>query len=335
MDNELQMALNGLENSLTASIERKMQQFNANGYINQNDPIEELITKNFENIKGVNSGSNLLVKATTDMTLGGHLTGDEPKTYGGIIMKPGQKLNISDLVRKVPIENGVLSIPREVGGEGNVDTQVEGTLKNQLDFDLDFKDYNTEYIAGLTVFSKKMRNNLGFLNAFIPHALRRAYNKAENRIFDAILTANATPSTEIITSQNKAEMLINDLAKLEEKDYSPSAIVIRPLDFYDILKTEKSAGSGYSLPGIFSYENGTFHLNGIPIVKATWLDPDSYFIGDWSRIYKVVTDEFSIQFSEEDKDNFSRNNITCRAEQQTTLAVPDSDALVKGMFNAV
>ena len=87
-------------------------------------------------------------------------------------------------------------------------------------------DVSTDFIAGFTRYSKKMRNNLPFLESFIPQALRRDYAKQENSDFNTVLATDATASTEIITGQNKVEMLIAEIAKLEGADYMPNAIVV-------------------------------------------------------------------------------------------------------------
>ncbi|WP_434127544.1 hypothetical protein, partial [Enterococcus faecium] len=80
----------------------------------------------------------------------------------------------------------------------------------------------------------------------------------------------------------------------------------------DIMKTAKSASSGYGLPGIATYEGGVLRINGIPVFKATWLTANKYFVGDWTRVNKVVTQGLSLEFSEQEGSNFVKNNITAR-----------------------
>ena len=48
-------------------------------------------------------------------------------------------------------------------------------------------DVNTDFIAGFCVYSKKMANNLPFLESFLPGELRRSYFDGENYIFNALL----------------------------------------------------------------------------------------------------------------------------------------------------
>ena len=300
------------------------------------DQLKSVITENFDEIKDVRKGKAVELKAVGNMVLGTHLTGDQPRDYSfDVVMTPNQKVNVSDLVGSVAISGGTYTFPREGTSEGSIGAQTEGSDKLQIDYDLAMIDVNTDFIAGFCVYSKKMKNNLPFLESFLPSALRRDYWKAENAAFNTVLAAGATASTEVITGQNKVEMLIAEIARLEGGDYSPNAIVVPTADFYDILVTEKSTGAGYGLPGVVTYAGGQLAINGIPVVKANWITANKYFVGDWSRVKKVTTEGLSLEFSESDEDNFRKNNISARIESQVALAIEQPLAVIYGDFTAV
>ena len=299
------------------------------------DTLVKSIKDNFEGISNVRKGNALQVKAVGNMTLPVNLTGDAPRDYNfDTVMVPSQLLNVSDLVGSVNIEGGIYTYPRETGGEGSIAAQTEGSSKSQIDYDLTMVDLATNFIAGFCRYSKKMANNLPFLTSFIPKALRRDYAKAENTIFNAVLAAAATASTQIITGKNKIEMLMNEVATLEGINFAANGIVVRPADYWDILKIEKSTGAGYGLPGIVTLENGQLRINGIPLYRANWLAANKYYVGDWSRINKIVTEGLSLEFSETEGSNFVNNNITARIEAQVGLAVEQPSAIIYGDFTA-
>jgi HK97 family phage major capsid protein len=269
------------------------------------------------------------------MTLATALTGDQPRSYSSVVaMVPAQLLNVADLVQGINIEGGTYTFPRETGSEGSISTQTEGSDKSQIDYDLTMVDANTDFIAGFAVYSKKMANNLPFLESFLPVALRRDYWKAENSAFNTILAAGATASTQGITSSNKVQMLIGELATLEGINFAPNAMVVTPADFYDILITEKSTGAGYGLPGAVTFENGQLRINGIPVFKATWLTANKYFVGDFTTAKKIITQGLGVEFSDSDEDNFRKNNITARVEAQVTLTMERPDSIIYGDFTA-
>jgi len=319
--------------SLDLKLQNKTAQSVEAGY---NENMVKSITEGFNEVKDVRKGKSIQLKVVGNMTLGANLTGAQPKDYNmDVVMIPGQLVNVSDLVGSVNIEGGTYTFPREGAGEGTIATQTEGSSKAQRDYDFTMVDVNTDFIAGFTRYSKKMANNLPFLTSFIPKALRRDYFIAENSIFNAVLAAAATASTEIITGKNKIEMLINEIAKQENLNFPVNGIVIRPSDYWDILKTEKSTGAGYGLPGVVTFDGGQLRINGIPIYKATWLVANKYFVGDWNRVNKINTQGLSVEFSEVEGTNFVTNNITARIESQTALAVEQPAALVYGDFTAV
>lgn len=300
------------------------------------DTLVKSITENFKGISEVRKGNAFQTKAVGDMTLAVNLSGDQPRDYNfNVVTIPGQAVNVSDLVGSVNIAGGTYTFPVEGAGEGAIATQTEGSSKAQRDYDFTMVDVNTDFIAGFTRYSKKMANNLPFLTSFIPNALRRDYAKAENAAFNTVLANAATASTEIITGQNKIEMLIAEIAKQQNINYLVNGIVVRPSDYWDILITEKSTGAGYGLPGVVTFEGGQLRINGIPIYQATWVTANKYFVGDWTRVNKIVTEGLSLEFSEQEGTNFVKNNITARIEAQVALAVEQPLALVYGDFTAV
>jgi hypothetical protein len=119
-------------------------------------------------------------------------------------------------------------------------------------------------------------------------------------------------------------------------NYPVNAIVLRPADYWDILKTEKSTGAGYGLPGVVTIDaQGNLRINGIPLLKANWLAANKYYVADWTRINKIVTEGLSLEFSETEGTNFVTNNITARIEAQVGLAVEQPAAIIYGDFTAV
>lgn len=301
--------------------------------------LKSILSEKFDSISQVRKGNSIKidVKAVGNMLLSSHLTGDQPRDYSSTVATvPSQLINFTDLTgAPIVIDGGTYTFPRETGaGEGSISSQTEGSGKTQRDYDLTMVDVNTDFLAGYTRYSKKMANNLSFLESFLPVALRRDYLHAENALFNTTLAAAATASSQVITGKNKIEMLINDVAVLEGTNFAANGIVMRPADWYDIAKTEKSTGAGYGLPGIVSYSNGVLTINGIPVFKSNWIGANKYYVGDWSRIRKVVTEGLSLEFSTEDANNFTTNLITARIEAQIGLAIERPDAIIIGDFSA-
>ena len=303
------------------------------------DAVKEGIKENFESIKRVKKGSSfdMDIKAVGNMTLSNNLTGDAERDFSNVVAKvPNQKVSFSDLIGVIPIEGGTYTFPREGAGEGSIATQTEGSDKSQRDYDFTHVDVATDFIAGFAVYSKKMANNVKYLEGFLPEALRRDYIKAESTIFNTALAAAATASSELAASHsNYSEQIMAEVATLEALDHDVNAIVVTTAIYFDLLQTEKSTGAGYGLPIGWTFDGNVLRCLGIPVVKANWLAANKYYVGDWSTIKKVVTEGLSVQFSTEDEDNFRKNNITSRIEAQVGLAIHRPDAIIYGDVTAV
>lgn len=296
------------------------------------DFISKALADNFEEIKSVENGTRKQFKTEVkNMTLTSALTGDAPRDYNfNPVSAPSPLVNVSDLVGSRQISGGTYTYVRVTKASGNIQTQTEGSSKSQINYNYEMVDVNTDYLAGYARYSKKMRNNLPFLQSSLPVELRRDYIIAENTKFGAVLEAEATASA--ITEGNEIERLLNNISVLAQANFQANGIVINPLDYFKIITTEKSTGAGYGLPGVVTVEGGMLRVNGIGVYQATWVSEGQYYVGDWSRVNKIVTEGLSLAFSEEEGTNFVTNSITARIEEQNALAVEQPSALIYGNF---
>lgn len=296
------------------------------------DFLAKAISDNIDSIKVVSKDKAFQTKTVANMSTA-NLTGTKPRNISfDVVTLPSQMVNIEDLAGLVVADTGNYTYTRETGaGEGSIGAQTEGSSKNQRDYDFTAYDVATDFIAGFTRYSKKMRNNLTYIVNTIPQLLRRDYYKAENAAFQTILAAAATASTEIITGNTKAGMLINEIGKLQDADYEgTNLIVVKPTDYLSILKTAKA-----DLASAVTYENGILRVAGVQVLKgSSWLPANKYYVADWSRVNKVVTEGLSLEFSETEGTNFVTNSITARIEAQVALAVEQPLAVIYGDFTA-
>lgn len=325
-------------NEYSAKMKEKMAE--TKNKENPNEAFKSFLQENIGKIGAVTKDrpavfSGEETKTVANMLVSGdHVTGDYIRDYNRTpIVLPGHDLNFADLIPSINIDGGTYTYIRETAGEGAVATQTEGSDKALVDFDFSHIDVTTDFIAGRTVYSKKMRNNLQYLQSFLPEALRKKYFITENTQFNTTLAAAATVSTNFIASfDNIPELIKADVKDLDVARYSANAIVMNKSDWYTILNTEKSTGAGYGLPFGFTYENGTLRCLGIPVLKADWVAATKYYVGDWSMIEKVVTEGLSLEFS--DQERFSKNEIVARIEAQVALAVKQPASIIIGDTDA-
>ncbi len=309
--------------------EKNKKEVEKSGFLNN------VIKDNFSEISQV-GGKKEFAFEEKDMTLANALTGDQPRDYNfDVVRRSPQMVNVEDLATSVQISGGTYTFTRSNLASGSVAAQVEGSDKAQLEYAYTMVDANTDFIAGFAVYSKKMRNNLPFLESTLSLDLRDDYYRGENAAFQAILASEATASS-VTGAANQAEQILAEFAALQGPGSNNvvNGVVMTAADYYEILQIEKSTGAGYGLPMGWTFDNGSLRVLGAPVFIANWLPADKYYVGDWSRVRKVVTEGFSFAVSEDDSDNFRKNNITARVEAQVALTVEKPDALIYGDFTS-
>lgn len=306
--------------------------------------MKSFISENYDIISKVSKGNGIefgpdQMKAVANMlTTGDHVTGDYIRDYNfNVVEIPGQKVNVADLVPTVNIGGGTYTYIREGAGEGALAAQTEGSNLAQRDYDYSHIDLATDIIGGRTIYSRKMRNNLQYLESSLPNQLRRDYFIAENAAFNTTLAAAATTSTNLIASvDNIAELVKADIETLDSANYSnTNGVVMNTADWYAILNIEKSTGAGYGLPFGWTYDAASNSLRclGIPVFKANWVAATKFYVGDWSNVERVVTEGLSLEFSTQER--FSLHEIVAKITAQVGLAVKQPASMIIGDTDAV
>ena len=235
--------------------------------------IRDAITKHFPEFKqgivGKGVSFDIEHKAVGNMTIGNNLTGDVVRSYRDrVAMLPQLPLNIEDLVRIIPIATGSYSYGVETGGEGAFGRQTEGQPKNQLDYDLEQRVLNLEYLAGYVTISQQMLQDLFYMESFIPSALRRSYYAVENAEYYQTLK---TASTVVTTEGEFVEILIKNQMELLALGYLPNVALVNPANFGTILTTPLGTSGAVTINGSVNFIGGVLNIGGIDVLPANFV----------------------------------------------------------------
>jgi HK97 family phage major capsid protein len=315
--------LDEIEIKLQKSTENKMEEKSFS------NSFGELIAKNFDSIKEVSLGNKVKfnLKAVANMTIANNLTGDGVRTYQpGVAMVPNRKINFRDLIPTVASATGIYTLYRETGTEGSISVQsTPGDAKTQIDYDLTAVTYTARYIAGFARIDKSMLQDLPFLQTALPQMLLRDFYKAEDAKFYADLSGAATGSTTTSATVD-AEQIVDYIANLESADFNVTGIVVNPKQWARLVTTKPA---DYDVPGGFNIDaNGNISIAGVPVYKSSFIADDKVLLGDWNLAKRVVVDDLSVEFFEQDSDNVQRNLVTVRVEAREVLAIDRLDAFV-------
>lgn len=351
MEYDLKESLDALKNKLDTKVSEAIEPMQkhldsldckiqgvkmSGGTLGNGDPLAEIVTKNFSQIKDVSSTNPLEIKASGTMLTSTSLTGEGYRTFGNNIAVPATASpNFSDIITSLNINTQLFTFPREIGSEGDFGTPAEGAVKSQIDFDIEMIDVKADYIAGFTKFSNVLAANLPFLTGYLPNALRRKYFIAENANFYTAAKAEVTQSTTL-SSTNEIEHIISDQMDLITQGWQPSICLVNPVDYQKILTTAGTTGTGtYSVPASVRVENGYVVVNQVNVIAVNWVPSDEYLLMQPDQMLRVQHGGLNVKFTESDTDDFQRNLQTARCENMVALAVLRGDSARKGLFSQV
>jgi len=325
----------------------KMNQTEVKGF---NVSLAEAIEQNGDSIAKLGRGEQkragfiMDTKAVGTMLESTNLTGDITRQYANqVYALPSRKVHLRSLLPIGTISQGLFTFPYESGGEGAPAAQTQGSSKAQVDFDITMKDAPAQYIAGYVRISRQMLDDIPAMTSFLQSRLLEQYLIAEDaQLLNGNgtapnltgLTINATAATGAATVD--VEQLVQAIAQLESTNYSATGILVNPLDWAAIMNT-KNSGSAYSLPAATVVTtDGSVSIAGIPLYKSTAIAVDKFLVGDWNMGAQIMQNQgISVQFSEYDADNFTKNLITVRVEARIAFPIYYAGAFVYGDFGNV
>ena len=118
------------------------------------------------------------------------------------------------------------------------------------------------------------------------------------------------------------------MADLYVSGYPADAIVLNPADWAQIEIELFTVAAGQTLYSINSA--GQPVLFGVPVIQAIGMAADTFQVGRFSEAYMVYNREgVTVEMSDSDSDNFTKNLVTIRAERRLALAT-EKPAAVRG-----
>lgn len=292
----------------------------------------------------------LNTKAVGDVSIANYTGGTRGLTQlrPGVIMNPNRKVHVRDLLPTGTIGPGTEFVfMKENGlGEGAIASVAEGALKPQFDLDLIEASVKIETIAGWMRVTRKAMNNIQGFTSFLQSRLPELMLNVEDALLlngDGVspnikglqVAGNFTAASSAATID--IEQLIDAISQLEELEREATGIVVRPSDYYSLLKN-KAAGSGeYDLPSIVTVDaNGALRILGIPVARTTAQTVDKFLVGDFRMGAQLLFQEgMRIEFFEQDGINVRENKITVRIEEVVAFPVYGASYFVFGDFGNV
>ena len=269
-----------------------------------------------------------------------------PRRVGWFQEPPEFPLVMRDVLDVVPL-TGTNAVEYVIETwTGGADYQVnEGDVKAVGGVTYADKTAVVRTIAWYVKISRQMLADVPFVETSIDQRLVYGVLQKEDReilygdgtaghllgIMPQATAAVAPPSLAPLIT-NQMDQIASAIAQISAAGYSPSAVVMNPLDWAGMTLAKTTYGA-YILPGPQAVAQKT--LWGVPIVTDYNMTQGSYLVGAFPGNAALFDREtVNVEISFENEDDFIRNLATIRAEERVTLAVFVPQAFVKGVLVA-
>ena len=235
-------------------------------------------------------------------------------------------LVIRDLFGAESISGSTLVYLVEGAMEGNPAVTAEGAAKPQVHFaDPTPVTVSLKKIAEYIRESDEYINDYAFLESAINGRLLYALGLTEQNtlVTDLLATSGIqTGDTVVGNSVNDlAERILKAVTNVqEESGFAADVIVMHPSTWFE-LRTAKDNNGQYYGGGFFGAQNVP-NLWGTPVCVTTAVTASQIIVGAFKTCGSVVTNGgVSVEATNSNEDDFTKNLMTIRAEERLALAV--------------
>ena len=283
------------------------------------------------------------LRKADDMTGSNTFTNNVPgyEHLPEIHFDPDRRNRIRDLILQGTTSMTAIEYIRETAFYDQTDVTAEGAEFNQSDFDLTAYTANVRKITTYIMLSEEMMDDVEGMTSYILARLPGKINKDEDtQILKGSgtgnnlsgLTTNATAYSDNLadTKVQRIDVLVDAVRQVVDDEYTPSAILLNPADFYLIALTKDSNGQ-YILPWFLGVTQP--QLAGVPVVMSTAQTSGVFDIITREAAQVFFRKELTVEFSNQSEDNFIKGMVTVRAQKRLALAIYRPTALLTGTFS--
>lgn len=315
--------------------------------------IRKSLEDNLEALKSIKDKKqgSISFKVAGDMTIAGNVSGGNvpvEQRLDGINNIASRRVRLLDVVSRGTAESNVISWVYQANKDGAAGGTTEGTLKNQIDFDLVVASESVKKRTAYIKVSDEMINDISFMESEINNELRRELLKdVEAQVYEGDGTGNnlngiKTTATAFaagsfatsVDNANEADVLTVAANQIMVADHDNANFIFVHPNTVTKLKLIKASSTDRRYIDRLAMVAGTLSLDGIQIVPTTLVTDGEYLIGnfDLATVYDKGQVDVKIGL---DSDDFTKNMVTVRAEWRGLNIVKNNDrtAFVTGVFS--
>ncbi len=279
-------------------------------------------------------------------TLTGSDTTVAPNRLAGVVGGAFLPFSMENLLPSTTTTSNAIEFTKEASFTNSAAEAAEGTQKGESALTWSLVNMPVSTVAHWIKISKQLAADAPALAAYVDTRMRYGVNQKVDtqlvvgdgtapNISGTYDTCNFTAHgyttaalTAISGTFKKLVLIRKVMADLYAAGFPADAIVLNPADLATIEIELLTTAAGQTLYSVS--DAGIPRLFGIPVVQAIGMAADTFQVGRFSEAYMLYNREgVTVEMSDSDSDNFTKNLITLRAERRLALAT-EKPAAVRG-----
>jgi HK97 family phage major capsid protein len=293
---------------------------------------------------GFISGSSTKARFEVKNTLVGADATVAPDRKPGIVAGAVQPLSLEAFLPKVPTASGSVEFTKENVFTNNAAEVAEGAQKPESALTWTLVNMPISTVAHWIKISRQLAADAPALAAYVDNRMRYGVNRrVETQLVvgDGIapnisgfmksgnFTAHGIADAGLGSVLKKLVLIRTIKANLTAAGFPPDAIIMSPADWASIEISLITTAAGQTVYSVT--DEGVPKLFGLPVIESVGMAADTVAVGNFSQACTIYDREgVTVDMSESDSDNFTKNLITIRAERRLALAVERPAAIQAG-----
>jgi len=321
--------------------------------LSNSNSVFEGLKSGVETLKSIKEGSNerLNFKAADTMLISTNVSGGNvpvEQRLPGLDDIPSREVRLLNIVSRGTANSNVISWVSKQNRDGAAGGTAEGTLKNQIDFDIVVNSETRKKFTAWIKVSEEMVDDIGFMSTEINNELvGELLREVEEQVYqgdgtglnlNGIFTQASAfiPSTApvAVDNANLVDVLRTAITQIKVAlQSSPNYIMLHPTDVLGLLQIKRSTTDKAYIDAL-QMVAGQLMLDGVPIIETTLVTVDTYLVGDFTKATVYDNGSISVEVGR-DSDDFTKNLITVLAEWRglNVIKTNQTTAFVKGTIS--
>lgn len=277
-------------------------------------------------------------------TLTGSDTNVAPARMPGIVGGAVQPLTLEAFLPSVTTNSNAIEFTKENAFTNNAAEAAEGASKAESALTWTLVNMPVSTVAHWIKISRQLASDNVALAAYVNTRMAYGVNrKVETQLvsgdgtapnISGILdtgnfTAHGIADADLGSTLKKLVLIRKMIAASASAGFPADAILLNPIDWAAIEIDLMVTAAGQTLYSVT--DGGQPRLFGIPVIQSVGMTADNVAVGAFGQAYMIHNREgVTVEMSDSDSDNFTKNLITIRAERRLALATERPAAVRSG-----